>query len=379
MGVIVVFAVSCDSHRVSNPNPLELAAQDSSLFDSGAVTIKTIKVGERITNKPTSSQIVMVNGREKYLMLDESTIYVFDWSTGEIEDSITVKGCGLLNNYSGFTYVNGDTLFVYNYRDKTLFMQDSSGVIRGEWILREGRKEKRNGIDVEALNGTRILYGKRRIVLSGSYFGPLERRGSQNVSEWIAVSDRHAQAFCSYPELYREGNWGGVYMNMVTHALMDDGRCAFSFPIDHYVYCYDPLSGRCDTIYMGSRYTTDIKESEEDAFDLLADKDSRIRYFISQHSYGPVLYDSYRHLLLRVAYHPLANWNSKGSFEQPVSILAADPTRGLLSESFVIKDFKRLNITNMHVCKDGIAVAQDDDKDENQITFRCYRLSTNNL
>ena len=75
---------------------------DSSMLSIENYTTKKIHVGETITNIPLASQVINHNGQDKYLLLDEATIYIFDINNEELEDSINLSKCGNLNVYSGF-------------------------------------------------------------------------------------------------------------------------------------------------------------------------------------------------------------------------------------------------------------------------------------
>ena len=49
---------------------------DSSMIDINHYEVKKISVGENITNKPMASQVISMNGVDKYVMLDEFYLYV---------------------------------------------------------------------------------------------------------------------------------------------------------------------------------------------------------------------------------------------------------------------------------------------------------------
>lgn len=93
---------------------------DSTMLDIATTSTKEIYVGTHTSNKPLSSQLVLVDDKEKYLMLDNGWIFVFDWESGAVEDSIPVGEYGTLNNYSGFSFISSDSLLVYNYRRRDL-------------------------------------------------------------------------------------------------------------------------------------------------------------------------------------------------------------------------------------------------------------------
>lgn len=373
---LTLLLVSCGGQPLENRNNLQWVATDTTMLDIDTPSKKKICVGTYISNMPLSSQLVLVSEEEKYLMLDNGWIFVFDWESGTKEDSIPTVNCGTLNNYSGFTFVKEDTLLIYNYKDKVLFLVNQRGVVEEKWTLRRG-SDLENGIDVEALNGTRPLCKGKSIVLSGSTFGALNELSvkAQYASEYITANKRLPHPTVSYPAIYYEGNWGGVYMNAVYHSDVSD-KIAYSFPVSHEVYLYSCDFSHCDTVFMGSRYAENITESDETPLTLVYDKKARIKYYISQHSYGPILYDTYRKLLYRIAFHPLRKWNVKENFQKPFSIIIADSTGKILSETPILEDYKSLDTGNMHVCREGLAIAEINRHDENRILFRCYKINS---
>ena len=144
------------------------------------------------------------------------------------------------------------------------------------------------------------------------------------------------------------------------------GRYLYSFPILDKVLRYNNDFSLCDTIPMKSRYDKGIDGSE--------DETNEIRYYISQTTYSNIIYDPYRNLYLRLAEHPLQDWNEKGAFCKPFSIVISDTKGEILSESSISTDYKQFHYQNMHVCKEGIAIAMEN-PDENHIYFACIKIN----
>ena len=68
-----------------------------------------------------ASQIISMNGKEKYVMLDEFHLYIFDWQQGILEDSVPLHQCGILRNCSGFNYINPDSIIITMMARKPFF------------------------------------------------------------------------------------------------------------------------------------------------------------------------------------------------------------------------------------------------------------------
>lgn len=367
------FVCSCSKSIVSNINPKQNTASKTVIIEENNFFTDTIYVGDIITNRPLTSQIIEVEGKEKYVLLDQNKLYQFDWKTGVLEDSIDLNKCGSIDNYSGFNYKNKDSIYVYNYNERTLFLANYQGkILNKKEILKEEKKA-----DYEALNKTRIIGSQNYVIMSGGKLGDISDMNDSKrvVSQKVEFSNRTPEDVMSYPNIYNNGFWGGVYMNDVSHTLAEDNNVVYSFPIDHYVRIYNLQTLKKDSIYMGSKYIDAIKSNSDNPIDLFTDKEARIIYYINEHSYGNILYDKYRNLVVRFALHPLGDAYDGDKFNKPLSIITYDFKNKELTESAIFKDYANLNMSNTHVCRDGIAIATFDNKDETKIIFRIFKYS----
>ena len=124
---------------------------------------------------------------------------------------------------------------------------------------------------------------------------------------------------------------------------------------------------------MGSRYIESIHSCESSSINTIFDKEYRIKYYVSQASYGPILYDKYRNVFIRIAYHPIENWDNSDYFYQPFSIIVYNPISKEIKESSIIQDSQSYDLENMHICRDGLAIRKQT-SDENIINFICIKL-----
>ena len=376
----IVCLASCKPQKVDT----EVAViNDSTMIDLNQYTIKKIHVGDYISSKPLASQLVQVDGKGKYLLMDNGYIYQFDWESGTLEDSIPTAQCGTLGNFSGFTYLNADRVLVYNDGAKMLLVINDKGERLQEFKLPISLDEATDMKPaVEALNNTRPLWQNGRIILSGTMLANLKVAGELGikvpVSEYVEVQAGGWTTTVYYPEKYTQYNWGSYYLNQVSVAQDSTGHFLYSFPVCPYVLRYDSDFTSCDTLPMRSRYDKGILECDLTPEDFDVDPDKEIRYNISQTSYSDILYDAYRRLYLRLVEHPLRNWPGKGSFCKPVSVLVADMNGNVLSESKIASfGGKVFYSNNMHVFSGGLAIAIDN-PDENNIYFACIPINIKN-
>lgn len=365
---------SCAKETYTNRNPQFGNKVDTTVISPSSYIDKTINVGETVTNRPLSSQIFDCEGITRYALLDEDKIFVFNWETGDIADSIPLGKVGTLNNYSGFTLHSPDSLFVYSYPNKMVYLLDEAGGMIKRWALGD-YKEKCP--DVEAINRTRIIVAGKTMIMSGAIMADIQDSKVTDCTTTIAL--RHDTlaspvGIMEYPELYKKANWGGVYMNSVYHADAGGGKVFFSFPIDHDVHCYDMSTGKISEFYMGSVYAEGIESCDDNFIESFADRDSRVKYYLGQHSYGVILFDKYRKRLIRIAEHPTDELGKDGIFAKPFSVIVSDMNGKLLYESPIFHDALTYDLYNIHIVPEGLAIAIQDDKNENEIRYRCIEI-----
>ncbi len=360
----------------SQSNRTMVTISDSTMLDVKSYTIKKIKIGNRITNIPISSQIVRKEGKDKYMLLDESELYIFDFDSGELEDSISLGKCGNLNVYSGFNYINDDTILVYNYQEKFIFVINHNGDVFAKWSLPRNNKKIKWLPSANALNASRIGFYSPTIVVSGGILGSLYESGLDNipVSEKLDINTEKWKIELTYTDKYLKQNLGAIYLNRIYTTTDNSGHFLYSFPVDEKVYRFNSDFTVCDTLFIQSRYDNGrVEECDKSQKEIEQDDNYEIQYFVSQLSYSNILYDPYRDLLIRVVNHPLNNWKRDEVFIQPRSFIICDANGKVLSESCILTDYSNLYFDNMHISSKGLVVAERSD-DENYISFRCYNI-----
>lgn len=344
-------------------------------------SLKIISIGDRITTNPLVSQIYDENNSIKYILLDDNNLHIFDYNSGNLEKSISInssleRGCGILNNYSGFYYHSLDSIFIYNYKVKMVFLIDSESNIKKKWNVVNNQLAK-YPVDPEALTSSPIVFYNGYILLSGSGNGQPNDATESNkpVSCLININNDSLKYVVGYPEQYRRGNFGGVYFNTIYHTNVDGSAVMYSFPADHNVYLFNCKLLKMDTLYAGSRNIKYIESSPLNFLDLYIDKNKRIEYYVKQPSYGNIIYDKYRELYYRIARVSLLDWKSTDvGFRKPFSIITISKKGKILSETPIFKDYKILNLNNIHVVPDGIIIQTDNNKEENNLYFNLYKI-----
>lgn len=368
---------SCTSNNVNKPNMVQIS--DSTMMSTDTYEIHKIHVGDKITNIPLCSQIVEINGKEKYMMLDETCIYIFDWDSGTLEDSIPTTACGELLNYSGFSYISDNKIAVLNSVKRILYIINNKGNIISQTQIPYGSENRNQYVStIQALNRCRIEENDSQTIVSGSVFGCLKdikkNLGDMPVSDGVQLTNGTCMSVVNYPTVYYENNYGINYMNTVYMTRDNDNNMLYSFPVLNKVLRYRNNFAECDTIIMQSRYDTGIKPCNITLDDIKKNETLETRYYISQLSYSSILYDPYRNVYIRAVEHKLDKWKPKDYFTKPMSFIISDTDGKILSETPIIKGSKNFIHTNMHICKRGMAIAIDN-KDENNIYFACFKIN----
>jgi hypothetical protein len=344
-------------------------------------SLHDIFIGEKITPFPLSSQIYHKYGDLNYILLDKNELCIFDYFKGTIKNKILINssegnGCGILNNYSGFYYHSPDSIFIYNYKLKTVFLIDSLSNVKKKWETKRSDLAK-YPVDIEALTPSPIININEHILLSGSETGQPDDATETNkpVSCIIDLNNDSVKYGVGYPQQYRDGNFGGLYFNSIYHTNGSlNQSVAYSFPADHNIYLYKRDFSEPEKLFAGSRYIKSISSSTSDFVDLFSNKEKRIKYYVSQSSYKNIIYDRYRDLYYRIAQTPLYDWKASDmTFIKPFSIIVINAKDGIISETPILENYQMYNLYNIHVIPEGLII-QKNTEDKNVISFELFKI-----
>ncbi len=357
----------CSTKNAYTVDNIGMAATDSiKLYCEDTITVN---IGNRVRPIPSSSQIVEFDGSVKYVIMDENVLYVYDLSNGSAIENIDMKEGGKLDNYSGFAFLNTDTIFVYNYKNKTCILTDTKGKVLNSQSL---SKELIETVSPEALSCTPALSIGERVYLSGKPISHSEIDKEEPISLYWDYRTHKLTTGASYSDEYSKGYFGGIYYNTIYQCKSDKNMITYSFPVSNHIYRYDENLEFVDSLYMGSRYTRSILSENGNIMDFLSDKDGRLKYFLEQDSYEQIFYNDKEKLYYRIAEHPLITSDSE-RLRKPFSIIVMDNNGNLITETPILNYDRRLITSNAHVYKNGIII-QLETEDENVIKFAYFRI-----
>ena len=346
-----------------------ITAKDSTLLQR--VDTLTLHIGNRIKPIPTCSQLLEDSCCAKYIILDEQKLNIFDFDADSLMTKIDVHDCGSLNNYSGFHCEPDGKTYLYNYGDKRLSVVDANGTVTKFYYMPEDIIKI---VSPEPIDGSHIIVENGNAILSGLPLSRKTRFSKEDpISLRIDLQSGNVTSGAAFSDEYNKAFFGGLYFNTIYQCKGDNNHIVYSFPASNYIYRYDSNLCLIDSIYMGSRYTKEIKPCNLSLIEAIKDKDKRLEYFISENSYSITAFDQQNGLYYRIANHPRVI-ERNGNYRTPFSIIVMDTEGNLLSETPIVDDYYNIVTPNCHVYKGGLLLQLVSD-DEDEIKFVYYKLS----
>lgn len=355
--------IACTGNGVYTVVNDGLPASDSTLLVKKD-TVISINIGSRIDPLSIQTQMLSDKGDTRYLIGDENQINIFDINNDTLLNRIPMENAGKINNYSGFSYINTDSILVYDYAKKILSLINTDGKVTKMISLHD----RMSGLSPEALSISPILYSDNKVIMSGipiSSKTTLEK--SDHISVMIDMQNGEVKTGAYFPDEYRKGYFGGVYYNTISHCIDNQDRIVYSFPASNYIYRYDTNLNFIDSLYMGSRYTKSIPAIEGSLKEILGSKENRESYFAKNHSYGKIIFNPYDSVYHRIAAHP------SDSFPKPFSIITLSMEGKHLSETPILAESNSLISCNAFISPLGLLIQQKT-PDENEIHFVIYEI-----
>lgn len=365
---IISVLTSCIGDRGSIIVNDGIASNDSVSLQR--VDTLTLHIGNRIKPIPTCSQLIDDSCNVKYIILDARKLNVFDFEADSLIAKVDVKSCGNLRDYSGFYCAPDGKSYLFNYGDKRLSVIDDNGTVSKVYYIPE---DILKDVSPEPIDGSHIIVGNGNAILSGLPLSGKTRFSKEDpISLKIDLQSGTVTQGAAFSDEYNKAFFGGLYFNTIYQCKGDSSRIVYSFPASNYIYRYDANLSLIDSLYMGSRYTKEIKPCGLSFLEAIKDKDKRLDYYISENSYSNIAFDQQHGLYYRIANHPRII-ERKGNFRTPFSIIVMDTDGNLLAETPIVDDYYNIVTLNSHVYKGGLLLQLISD-DEDVIKFVYYKL-----
>lgn len=346
---------------------------------------KMFVLDENTSNSITFLQYVQDDTlrRLSFLNTYSNSIYLYDDVSGKFLDSIRFdkEGSDGVGEIQGYCYHNDDSIFIYPYAAGRVYLANNKGRVQRIYRL----------YDVNVVNSdtTRFLpipymettlpmfYRDEVLYLSGGFLPDTSMETKDNTFVNIAydVCSEKSHYAVSYPEIYRQYNWGSgeFFYRQPGVAMTIDGKLLFNFPAVHELWMYAPDRSICDSLYAGSNLIKEIKpfSTVKKQFPDEVPGERISEWYYSQPSYESIFADPYKDLYYRIARLPNAK-HKRGMFnDKPVVIIVLDKDFHYVGEE-LLPDGVTYDTFNAYVSHDGLNIHIRDTKDENHLTFYTY-------
>lgn len=339
-------------------------------FSLQRIDTLTLHIGNRIKPIPTCSQLINDTTAAKYIILDEQKLNIFSLDADSLIAIIDVSKCGGLKNYSGFICASNGEFYLYDYKTKTIFEVTPDGSVSNACQIPENVVKV---VSPEPIDGSRMIVEDGIAILSGIPLSDKQRFLEEDpISVSIDTRTGKIKTGAYFSDEYRNAFFGGLYFNTVYQCKGDNKKIVYSFPASNYIYRYDMDLNMVDSLYMGSRYTKEIKPCNSSPIGILSDKDKRLNYYIGENSYSVIAFDEINGLYYRIANHPRI-LERKDNYRMPFSIIVMDKNGNLLAETPIVEDYPNIVTVNSHVHRGGLII-QMITEDENEMKFVHYKL-----
>lgn len=215
---------------------------------------------------------------------------------------------------------------------------------------------------------------------------PILLNGSNlSVSTTLLGSHEHPPLICfntekqtfekvgAFPEIYRKGEWGAMNFDALFIGQNDEGGILMSYPASDSIFIYE--GGIITSYLMKSKGFGEIQPPYDNISQVNAeDVNLRTWRFMSSPSYSTVIYDPYRKLYYRLAWHgssedqkqnPIHTWKAEES------IIVHDQNMNFVRE-VLIPNSKVYHTYMMVVSEKGILIPYEDNDHEDRLSFDTF-------
>lgn len=379
IALLTLLLISCGGGNVRNNRAKEFKNQ---------CTLE--RTGEKVypLDKNTSGNIEYLQYiandsllRFSFLNSHTNSIYLHDAESGKLLNIVEFdkEGANGVGSIQGYCYHNDDSIFVYAYGSGMVHLANNQGEVittypmfDAEAILNDTTKFLTSPYVESRLP---MLYREDKLIMGGGFLAEttLEKADNTFVTLMYDVVNRTAAYANSYPEQYRKYDWGGgFFYRQPSMAMTPEGRLLISFPADHNLWNYDPVTQKRDSLYAGSRLIEKIVPfgTEKKKFPDEVPEQRLSDWYYSQPSYESIFADPYKHLYYRIARLPNAEHRPATLNDKPVVVIVLDKDLNYLGED-LLPEGVPYDTFNAYVSPEGLNI-RIWNNDEDHLTFYTY-------
>ena len=265
-----------------------------------------------------------------YSFLFDRKLLFYNYETQKLLKKINID----VGNPTSYTIINEDSIVVLDYETNEVVLLNSDGNTYDKLKISPTIPYYPFPVTKIAplrLNDNELVFWGN---MSGEYMDEdcVNRRvmGKFNLTS-------HAVSYkIPYSSVYGNANWGGGLFRWIYADYNPRIRAYIvSFPVEHYLFVVSEDGDILERVYAGSHFI-DVIESLPKSKMIPLDADVKTRFFVENHSYANVLYDSYRDLYYRIAEQKCEYKNAIG-WQKKISVIILNNRFEKIGETLIDK------------------------------------------
>ncbi|NGP88120.1 DUF4221 family protein [Fodinibius halophilus] len=304
----------------------------------------------------------------------KGTIYIYKYNRESLVKKIPIDQEILekYNNITGLHIVSFDSIFVFDYNKTSYLLLNQKGKLQSTLAPPDSSfKSVKYPPSPKGWMTMPIVKRGSQLITAGYKTGEMTDETKRNRPITLIfdsqTEETHFQGY--YPEVYREGNWGGsLYRRFYYTYNPFEDLFIYSFPADHHVSVSQHTpQNTFKKYYAGSKIIPSINSMGQSKYFSFSKMDRR-KHFAKNYSYGPIYFDPYRNRYYRIAEKKIKDFKDD-LYKEKLLI-------GLNSDFKKIFEFDLSNYFQNKIYTYGIFVTQEGlnvqvlDGNEDQITIK---------
>jgi hypothetical protein len=363
--VIIIFLISmvCISSCTK-----EIEDNQNISYDYTLEAVDTISIELDSTTSPKIEAIRYLENSAELALLNKSTyqIILYDLNSGKQIKKITFMSegeDGIPSGIKGMYYYSEDSIFISN--GYSIFLCNSLGKVLHKYSL--NAENISYSFQVFFLTQDQpFIKNDSLICVIYADLPSLSLSAFRNkVASVFALNLKNGKGKCIafYPSDYEKGLYGNNY----TYTFLTtnpDKSIIYSYPVGDYIY-----KGGGEKIFAKSKYIDKITPANT----IEDNPMGHTSFFVTSPSYGPIYYDKYQNMYVRVAEMPRSkeDFINKKWWKKKTLILLDEKLK-IIGEVQVENDY--LNVYQCFSTPDGFYITLGSNKDENKKSFIGFKL-----
>jgi len=372
---------SCDeiyvnkNTHLSTTNKVGLERVGSITFDLDSLSIPNTNCLQLYTDKRRKRFFTFLNSFS-------NTIYIYDFEDKSLVSTVTyhIEGDNGVGKIMGYYIDSFDSIFVYCYEASTLSITNSySQILSKISIGRKVNNQPKYAPTPKLINGMPLIKTRNLVVLVGNLGGEYQDEDELNrpVQCFINIETGRFHFEGPYPEIYRQGNWGGQLYRYAYQAYNPgNNKIVLSFPADHNIQVLNLADKTRTPHYASIKQIGDIYSYSSRKY-FLHDKIDLHRHYSTNPAYQTIYFDEYRNIYLRFFNLPVHDYDIAVKEKRTKTFGVV-----ILDEHFKVIGYHIFpkfshSSTEVFFAREGIFI-RNYHEDENKMVFSQYNLTKYN-